>query len=583
MSRDDRRFRPASDDDDEYAVGDDYAPAPPPGSADPTDPPRATPPVSPSPERELPDPAAATEPAAPATPALPYATPIPIPPPGAATPPGGPPSGATPPAGPPSGAAPPGPSPYIPSPAGGPSPTRKRTSAQVGCAVAVAFFALMAVIVIVIGAIAGNGDGDDDAAATPPGVDSPPDLDVAWIRYTDDIAAGVPAVSNLLPTTDGSFGGDAVLDAGSTWLIRFGNSAGEGRLLVAVDPATGETAWETTFDDALDIVCDARAADATVICLSEGADGAYTGHVLDAATGTARTSWPAPGVTSVALIHLTGDGVIVVGDADPAPHARLAFLGLDGVERWSLDVADLENADLLFDDFLAQDFSDEPTLTMERTRWRDLPEGHVLLWSTPGVALIDTASGAVVVHECLRATAQGEAYYCVADDGVQRRGLDGSVVWTTPGVDLAFPADVGHHDPIAINDQAQLFAFDTETGTLGDVLYDVDPATDWLGPSALGNEEWTVVETPRTLVGVATGSTTAAWTYDATDRIWDTVLVGDAVVVDTSGTFVGLDAATGDVLWERGRSYDNTGYNVQGIGDDLVLSGLDGLTAYDLP
>ncbi|MFO7279121.1 MAG: PQQ-binding-like beta-propeller repeat protein [Thermoanaerobacterales bacterium] len=70
---------------------------------------------------------------------------------------------------------------------------------------------------------------------------------------------------------------------------------------------------------------------------AEGSVFAHCGttlHALDAATGAPVWQWPAPG--SVRQVSVAADGLVVV--ASTTGGSTVTRLGLDGTERWSLDV-----------------------------------------------------------------------------------------------------------------------------------------------------------------------------------------------------------------------------------------------------
>lgn len=420
----------------------------------------------------------------------------------------------------------------------------------------------------------GPGSGSDPSTPTP-------DMEVAWLSSAHDLDPGLLADAEMRLGVDGSFTGVNFVPGQDVWIVVLSPSAGKSEQVVGVDPTDGHARWNRELPG---VLCGDKVLDGALVCLS-GEAGSWTGHVIDVATGEDLTTWPTT-LDSALSVHLTPERLVVVGEAAPAPHARLTLLALDGTVRWSLDIGELQNAELLFGTFLADDFSgqNDPEATMERLRWRDLDEGRVLLWSTPGVALIDPTTGDVVVHECRRATPVGEAYFCGTDAGIERHDLTGAVAWTTPGLDLAFPPDTSNGRPAALSADHQLYAVDWRTGVQGQNLHRFRPTANSftgtvLAPGAAGDDDHLFVVGDDAVVALAPGSDEVAWTYVLDEYANAVAVVGDMAVLD-SWPAIGLDLATGEELWRR--SIGPGIYQVA-VDDSLVSIGFDGIALLVLP
>ena len=440
--------------------------------------------------------------------------------------------------------------------------------------------AAAAVIVLAFtlsGMFGGGEDTDADTPGTPTPADEPtPELAEDWV-LTPAEAAGADDVLEFDTSPDGAFTGPRVISGEDRWamLTEAGESTPE--QIVGIDPASGAVAWRHEAPQGL---CGDEIVGGVLACLVH--DGGWSGLVVDVATGEAQ-QWDAPDVDSALVVHLTTEGLLVVGDPTPrAPHTMVTLLSLEGEVSWQVDLADIPAAKMLFTDFLQTDVDGQSDgeQIMERPRWRDLDDGRVLLWSTPGAALIDSASGEISVSQCRRATAAGDHYFCATDEGVVRHGLDGSVQWTLPGLDLAAPPETTPARPLAVADQTELVGVDWADGTEGQVQHRFTLSGGGFVAGTIpvlsgGSPEHTVAWGENALVGLEPETDQLLWTMDLTDAPHiSEVYAVDGILVTDSYPLLGLDPATGEQLW-TGRTPH--GFAVEVIGGRLVSVGTDAL------
>src|SRR5699024_757290 len=199
----------------------------------------------------------------------------------------------------------------------------------------------------------------------------------------------------------------------------------------------------------------------------------------------------------------------------------------------------------------------------------------VLLWSTPGAALIDPATGAITASQCRRATAAGDHYYCATDEGIARRDLDGTVEWTLPDLDLVTPPETTPARPLAVAEQDRLVAVDWEAGTEHGALhrFRLSGGGFVAGPIPVaggGDAEHTVAWAGDALLGIEPQDDAVAWTMTLDDDdlpfISDVLAVDGTLVTDSYPT-TGLDPATGEVLWTARAEH---GFTFQVVGGRLV-------------
>lgn len=459
-------------------------------------------------------------------------------------------------------------------------PPRRRLST--GQRVLLVLVALVVVAMIVNGVLQ---DGQDRSSPAPAPTEEPtPVLAEDWL-LTPAEAAGADDVTEFNTSPDGAFTGPVVIAGEEVWAVLTEAGTSTPEQIVGIDPATGQVRWRHAAPGG---VCGDEVVAGLVGCLVH--DGGWSGLVVDVTTGEAHR-WQAPGVESVRLVHLAAEGLLVVGDLAPAaPHTMVTLLAPDGEQRWQVDLADVPGAKVLFTTFLQGDVDgqSDTELMMERPRWRDLDEGRVLLWSTPGAALIEPASGDISVSQCRRATAAGDHYFCATDEGIVRHGLDGAVRWTLPGLDLVSPPETTPARPLAVVDQERLVAVDWQTGTQHGPLHRFRRSGAGFLPGRLpvmsgGSTEHTVAWADDAVVGLDPQTDAVAWTLDLDDDelpYLSDVFAVDGTLVTDSSPAIGLDPATGQVLWTARAEH---GYTVEVIGDRLVSVGSDALAPVQLP
>ncbi|WP_022919601.1 PQQ-binding-like beta-propeller repeat protein [Ruania albidiflava] len=405
-----------------------------------------------------------------------------------------------------------------------------------------------------------------------------------WL-LTPAEAAGADDVSEYNTSPDGAFTGPALITGENVWamLTKPGTSTPE--QVVGIDPANGEVLWRHDVPGGM---CGDEIVAGQLACLAR--DGGWSGLVVDVATGEAHR-WEAVGVDSVMLVHLTAEGLLVVGDLAPvAPHTMVTMLALDGEQRWQVDLADVPGAKVLFTTFLQGDVDgqSDTELMMERPRWRDLEEGKVLLWSTPGAALIDPATGDITASQCRRATAAGDHYFCATDEGIVRRALDGTVEWTLPDLDLVTPPENTPARPLAVAEQDRLVAVDWAAGTEHGALHRFRLSGGGFVAGSIpvasgGDTEHTAVWADDALLALEAEHDAVAWTMNLDDDelpFVSDVFAVDGTLVTDSYPAMGLDPATGEVLWTARAEH---GFTFQVVEDRLVSIGMDALAPVQLP
>ncbi|CAM3566310.1 PQQ-binding-like beta-propeller repeat protein [Occultella aeris] len=477
-------------------------------------------------------------------------------------------------------------SPYLQS--GGYAPPSARGTGRTGCLVAAVIVG--AVMVLIVGLIVafivavGRTSGSEPTPDPPATTDH---LTETWLATPQDLSPGVGADTQLGIGVDGAFTGPSFIGGESAWIVTLDDAGSAPFAVVGLDPATGAPLWE---HDLPGVLCGDAELDGVIMCVSRDG-GAWQGHVIDAATGEIRLSW-ATGLTSAATVHHTAAGLIVVGDNEPqAPHARISLLTREGATAWSVDLADVPGGESLFSDFLASDLGnsdpDDVEATLERPRWRQLDGGLIMLWSTPGAAIIDPATGTVFAHECRRATVAGSAYYCVTDAGITRHDLDGKVVWTLPGLTLTHPSDISPGRPVAYDESNYaIVGVDWDTGTVTHTVATLAPSSGGFVPgvsplSSSGSPEYLVVAGGASMIALAPDADTLAWTWEPEDGgyIGDVYVVGDLLVLDGFEQ-VGFDPVTGDELWT---ARVDTGIYRQVVDDRVATIGFEGIALLELP
>lgn len=542
---DDARFRPGDPPPDNYDVGEEYASAPAPGSPAPAPYGALERPVEPRSEQPWGEPPASSS----AGPGAPPSTSPYLSRHGKAG--YRQPTGSYAPGG------------FLPARTGG-SRRSWRMLLAAGVIVAIVVVALVNVVAARI-----TGDGGTGSGTDPTTPDTPADTTAVWMLESEDLTAA-GSETGFARTPGGAFTGDQLIVTEDAWAFAWEEDrvpAG----IAAVDPADGTLLWERPVPG---VLCADRPIERTLLCLAPG-DGTWVYHRIDIATGrdilTAETS-----LADVQTVYATADALLAVGPASPAPHAQVTGLAHDGTQLWNFDVAEVENADVLFAHFYDSD--GDPVL--ERPRWRDLDGGLVMLWSTPGVAIIDPLTGATHVHTCRSATPQGDHYLCIDDAGLNRHALDGTVTWTNPRAALTVPEERSDPTPVAITEptanQFEIVPIDWETGEItaaATFRFAQVPGT-WTGivlpPSAYTLGDATVIVGDTEIVGLDPERADLLWSLPIDETyVGDVVQVGDLAVVETGSDLTGIDITTGEVAWV----YRNTGDSLAEIDGMLVSVG----------
>lgn len=434
------------------------------------------------------------------------------------------------------------------------------------------------------GFVASRLDGDSSSQPDPTWTPTP-DIDTSWVVTMADIDPAAGDAVEIAIGVDGAFTGLSFVADPTAFVVGYGVDH-EPNALAGIDPTDGTLLWTREMPSAL---CGDQAFDGALACLSHE-DGEWLYHLVDIVTGEDLVMTEAP-VRGALTVHAGPEALVVVGPASPAPHADLTAIGLDGELLWKVDLATIEGAEYLFDDLIASDFGNAGAAdaTMERPRWRDLDGGLMMLWVTPGVALIDPAAGTVLAHECLRATPAHDHYFCQDDAGINRRDLTGEVVWSLPDLDLAYVADTSDARPVAVSEVFEVIPVDWETGEVtGPAIHRFDPQPGGftgsiMGPSAAGDAQTQYLEQDgEVLVRLTDDVDDVQWVFtggDDVSYIDEALTVGDVTVVDAY-TLIGLDAATGEELWQRENPY---GIYTSRFESSLVAIGFDEIARLELP
>ncbi|WP_420111602.1 PQQ-binding-like beta-propeller repeat protein [Pseudactinotalea sp.] len=462
------------------------------------------------------------------------------------------------------------------APAGAPNSARR------GCAIAVLIGGVvMVVIAMIISLVVGRiSSGSDDGTGTAPTTTwtDPDAIDETWVVSVEDLTqAGQDSAISRNP--DGAFTGTRVIAGDESWVIAWEDDDYVRQGIAALDPVDGTVLWERPLPQ---VACADREVDGALLCLALDSD-TWVFHRIDAVTGEDLDTTDTA-LDDVQTVHSNGDVLIAVGPANPAPHATVTGLTPDGSEVWSFDIADIENADLMFDHFYDSD--GDPVL--ERPRWRDLGGGLVMLWATPGVAIIDPATGETFVHECRSATPAQDHYYCVVKEKLERYELDGTRTWTAAGLRPATPEEDSDTQLVALSEpttnQFEVIPIDPETGVVtGAATYrfSQQPGV-WTGivlpPSVYVEPDATFLVGDLEVVALDPETGEMIWSVPLDEGyLGDMVQIGDVAVVNT-GDAIGIDMASGEVIWER-----NTRGDVVRIGDVAVSLGYDEIALLELP
>lgn len=468
--------------------------------------------------------------------------------------------------------------PAQPYPPAGGVPRSPRRGCGTALAIAgVAVLIMVMLIGFVVSRVAGGSDSGTGTAPSTTWTD-PEAIDQTWVVSVEDLThAGEDSAISRNP--DGAFTGARVIAGDEAWVIAWEDDDYVRQGIAGLDPVDGTVLWERPLPQ---VACADRPVEGAVLCVALE-DGTWVYHRIDAVTGE-DISTVDTGLDDVQTVHSNGEVLIVVSPANPAPHAAVTGLDLDGAELWSFDIADIENADLLFDHFYDSD--GDPVL--ERPRWRDLDGGLVMLWATPGVAIIDPATGETFVHECRSATPAQDHYYCVVKERLESYELDGTRTWTASGLRPATPEEYSDTRLVALSEptanQFEVVPIDPDTGDVtGPATYRFSqrPGT-WTGivlpPSVHAEPDATFLVGDLEVVALDPETGEMIWSVPF-DEIYlgDIVQIGDVAVLNT-GDAVGIDMASGEVIWER-----NTRGDIIRIGDAAVSVSSNEIALLELP
>ncbi|MEE6274596.1 PQQ-binding-like beta-propeller repeat protein [Georgenia sp. MJ206] len=303
--------------------------------------------------------------------------------------------------------------------------------------------------------------------------------------------------------------------AGGAWVVGVAEVGGTNQWLVALDPATGEqrSVVGLTRGDGPPTSCTSGLADGRIACLYGAAL-----ELVDVAAGeaTARVDLPEP---AFSVHELDGD-IAVVSIAPDATALTLARTAPDGTARWTL------RTDLDFEQQMAMTGSYVPSVQ------------HVLgaaLFTVGELHLmVDATDGTLLWHGIGDAVGPGPEGTVVASvrpqqapgtpSEVQLLDAGGAVVLQAPGLTWRPPA--------------------ASTGVRGTLVADGGAGTVGLGTD--GARAWEHAGDPQHL------------------RVPMVLADGVAVVQDTAGTLVALDAERGTELWRN--TGGNRGWHVRGWG-----------------
>lgn len=399
-------------------------------------------------------------------------------------------------------------------------------------------------------------------------------------------AASVPklrpdlADPSLVGPVDGSFGGPAVLDAGTAWIVLTGGSRESQLTAHALDPNTGAALWERPLPDG---VCAAQLLDGALVCAASLTRDPISGQqsrwrlvLLDPATGAERASAVRDGdLQSIAV----ADGRVLLLGQRPGPRAVIEGLSADLRPAFLLDLGTKAPASLMFSDNHIIARQNQPALgpRLDRPRVRHVGGGLTAFWVGRAAAFVDARKGRLVgVRACSRLVDDGARLWCNEPDHAQSYDYR---LWpgvrTPAGIRLAFPsldgANAGRGPAVFFDEAGRVMKVNPATGEVGGVLFDSS-----LG-QAFGMATWPNVVTTYDLTLVSDDAKGLALVEPTQGRVRWTVpdrqasvafLVGDRLVVGGRGTLAVLDAGTGRLEAEYAGVSD---WAVERVGDALVV------------
>ncbi|MGC0143310.1 PQQ-binding-like beta-propeller repeat protein [Pseudactinotalea sp. Z1732] len=361
--------------------------------------------------------------------------------------------------------------------------------------------------------------------------------------------------------------GTEIVTTEDTWVVMVEQDTS--RALLGLDPRDGSVRWRQDLDRSH---CSARTGpDGTVVCLSQEAPGgsAWTGHVLDAASGDELTSWQAP-LTGAWGVHLTDAGLLVLAESDARTYDRLTLLDVtDGTEAWAVDLLDIDDAESMF---YEREVDDVEHTIMSTRQWQDEGE-HATLSASTTALFVDTGTGDVTPRHCYPILLTEDALGCDSYRHMVLYHLDGTERWSSARVDLAQPAYRGEHVLVNIAGES-LHHTDWDSGYVGASVQRVER-----GSIATGTQADPFLMSDHELLSLAPDGSQVRWSEEIHGmNSITTVLVTDEVAIVNAFSAMGLDLTAGERLWTRyGRG------NLQLAGDALIATNSSSVALLEIP
>jgi outer membrane protein assembly factor BamB len=364
-----------------------------------------------------------------------------------------------------------------------------------------------------------------DAVQDPGGVITVHDAAIGDVLWRDEFDAAPASIS------------------GAADVLVIDHSSATSREVRAYAERTGEPVWSRQYvGESPSVVFGPPGAE--VVAISLWRDGvASATEVLDAGTGDVLWS-----VAETSYASVAGDAVYFRGDAAPA--LLVAGDPSTGVRRWAVAVTDDVQA---FTGIVAAD---------------GVVYGQASDCGYPGEAAVvafDGHTGEQLLHVPMRTGAapwimaphsvEGGVYVAVGVSAVVGIDVaDGSFRWELPAPSSSTAID---GRSIVTAEADALVAYDRQSGEPR-WRTDIGPGTSLLGVARAGDlaVAWIGSEVGERLEAFDLDTGAPAWRFDGSFVV---VAASDDVIAisDTSGSFVGIDAATGAEVWrgEERRAY----------------------------
>lgn len=361
--------------------------------------------------------------------------------------------------------------------------------------------------------------------------------------------------------------GTEVITTEETWVVMA--EQGTARALLGLDPQDGAVRWRQDLDRSH---CSARTgADGTVVCLSQDSPGgsAWTGHVLEAASGAEVTSWEAP-ISGAWGVRLTEAGLLVLAESDARTYDRLTLLDVtDGTEAWAVDLLDIDDAESLF---YEREIDGVAHTVITSRQWQGEGE-HATLSASTTALFIDTGTGEVAARFCYPILLTEDSLGCDSYGEMVMYRLDGTERWSSARVDLARPSYRGEHVLVNITGES-LHHTDWDSGYVGASVQRVER-----GSIATGTQADPFLMSDRDLLSLAPDGSQVRWSEEIRGmNSITTVLVTDEVAIVNAFSAMGLDLATGEQLWTRYSRGD-----LQLAGDALIATSSGSVALLEIP